>query len=88
MVRNPKIVTHKFEGKTYLLDPQRNVIRELNETAGFIWKNTGKNVTVGDLIKKVVSKFDAPTKRVSEEVIKFVKKYLKAGLLEAASYME
>lgn len=84
VVQNPKIISHKFAGKTYLIDPQRNVVRELNKTAGFIWRNASRNTTVGELIKKIVSRFDAPTDTVEEEVIKFVKKYLKAGLLETA----
>lgn len=84
VVQNPKIISHRFKDKIYLLDPQRNVIRELNETAGFIWQNTGKNIAVEELVKKITAKFDAPVKTVGEDVIKFIKKYLKEDLLEAA----
>ena len=84
VVRNQKIVNHKFEGKIYLLDPQKNEIRALNQTAGLIWQNADKNTTVEELIKKVVAKFDAPANIIGADVIKFVNKYLKAGLLQAA----
>lgn len=84
VVRNPNIITHKFDGRIYLLDPQRNVIRELNEVAGFIWRNAGKSITADKLITKIVSRFDVHPKIAVEDVVKFVKKYLKAGLLEIA----
>lgn len=84
VAQNPKIISHKFAGKIYLLDPQRNVVRELNETAGFIWQNTSRNTTLGELIKKIEERFGVSTKKAGEDLIKFVKKYLKAGLLETA----
>lgn len=82
VVRNPNIITHKFDGRTYLLDPQRNVIRELNETAGFIWRNAGKSITADKLVTKIVSRFDVLPKTATEDLSKYVKKYLKAGLFE------
>lgn len=84
VIRNPKIISHQFEGRIYLLDSQRNAVRELNKTAGFIWQNTNKNITVAELIKKIEDRFDVPTKKAGEDVIKFVKRYLRAGLLKKA----
>lgn len=82
IIQNSQIISHEFEGKVYLLDPQRNVVRALNDTAGFIWQNTGKNIKVEELTKVVMERFNAPANSVGEDVMKFVKKYLKLGLLE------
>lgn len=34
-----QVVSHEFDGVVYILDPEKNTVRALNDTAGFIWNS-------------------------------------------------
>lgn len=82
IVRNPSIVTKKKGNTWILLEPNKKHIRELNETAGFIWSLLKKPTSPEAITKKMCQEYDAPRSEVIEDITRFLKEYKKLGLIE------
>lgn len=82
IVRNYRITTKKTGNIWILLEPNKKHIRELNETAGFIWSHLKKPTTAEAIVKKMCQEYDAPRSEMTEDVARFIKEYKKLGLIE------
>lgn len=82
IIRNPTIASKKSENTWILLDPNKKHIRELNETAGFIWSLLKKPTTPDSIIKRMCQEYDVPRSEVAEDVARFLAEYKKFGLIE------
>ncbi|MEK7141601.1 MAG: PqqD family protein [Patescibacteria group bacterium] len=82
IVRNHTITTKKSGSAWILLEPNKKYIRELNETAGFIWSLLKKPTTPDAIVKKMCQEYDAPRSEVIEDITRFLKEYKKLGLIE------
>lgn len=85
IIQNQTIVSKKTGSTWILLEPNKKHIRELNETAGFIWSLLKKPTTPDAIVKKMCQEYDAPKSEVEEDVARFLKEYKKLGLIEESS---
>lgn len=82
IIRNPSIITKKNGNTWILLESNKKHIRELNETAGFIWSLLKKPTTPQAIVKKVCQEYDAPRKEIEADVEKFVHEYKRLGFIQ------
>lgn len=82
--QSDKVVSHKFEGTVYILDPQKNTIRALNDTAGFIWNSIDKRRSVASVITNLTDKFNVPQKRAYQDVLRYLSKLIRLGYVSVS----
>lgn len=79
-----KVVSHQFEGAVYILDPQKNTIRELNDTAGFIWNSIDKRRSAASVITNLTDRFNVPQKRACQDVLRYLSKLIRLGYVSVS----
>lgn len=82
IVRNPSIICKKKGSAWILLESNKKHIRELNETAGFIWSLLKKPTTPEAIVKKMCQEYDVPRSEAAEDVARFLREYKKLALIE------
>jgi len=63
------------------VDGEDFAIFSLNATGLAVWKNIDGKKTLGALVKKVVSEFDADEKTIEKDVLKFVATLIERKML-------
>ena len=66
----------------YLLDPESNEVRLLNESAGLIWESFEKPIKVSQAAKVLADFYGLSSKDIKDDLLKFIEKYLKLKLLK------
>ncbi|MBU1326555.1 PqqD family protein [Patescibacteria group bacterium] len=79
--RNPSVYSKKVDGKWLILEPDKQHIRELNETADFVWGATQKPIEVSTIIKRLAKAYLLPPEQCKKDVEEFVRRYLREKLL-------
>lgn len=64
-----------------LLKRNYDYFYELNDTAGFLWKNIQTPKTVNDLIKSLLSEYSLDAKKAKTDVEDFLKDGVKIGFI-------
>ncbi len=85
ITRNPHIFSKKIKNKWVILEKNKKYIRELEDITGIIWEMAEKPVTTDNIAKKIALAYRHPLIEVQKDVENFVKKYIKAGLIEEIS---
>lgn len=80
--QNPKVICRKSRSSWLILEPNKKHIRELNETAGFIWSLLKKPTTPDAIVKKMCQEYDVPRSEAEEDVARFLRDYKWLGLIE------
>jgi len=80
--KNPQIITKKIGEQLVILDPIAGEIRSLNQTASLIWENIEPKKNVEEIIKKICQEYEVSVKKSQKEVVVFLDKYLKIGLIK------
>lgn len=80
--QNSSVISHKFRNKVYLLDPESNEVRILNESAVLIWEAFSKPTRVSQAVKALTVFYGLSGKDIKDDLLQFVEKYLKLKLLK------
>lgn len=80
--QNSTVIFKDVDGIVYIMDPEKVVIRTLNQTASFIWRVLKKPLTINQVASLLCEKFDVGKKEAVQDVKSFIKKYLDEGYLE------
>lgn len=75
--QSDSVVSHQFEGAVYILDPQKNAIRVLNDTASQIWNSIENWQTVSAVAGKLVKLFKVPRKKAENDVLRYLSKFVR-----------
>lgn len=81
-IRSQTINSRKSGSVWALLEPNKKYIRELNETAGFIWSILKQPTTPEAIVRKVCQEYDVPRTEAAEDVARFLKEYKKLDLIK------
>lgn len=81
VVQGSDITAKKIQGKWLILEKNKHYIRELNETAGFMWEMASKPVTNDQIVDAVSKLFSSPRKQIEEDVQEFLSECIKDGLM-------
>lgn len=80
--QNSTVIFKDVDGVIYIMDPEKVVIRTLNQTASFIWRVLKKPLTINQVASLLCEKYDVGMKEAVQDVESFIKKYLDIGYLE------
>lgn len=83
--QSDKVVSHQFEAAVYILDPRKNTIRVLNETASFIWNSIEKWQTVASVVNKIIKRFRVSRRKAETDVTKYLGKFYRLKYVSVAS---
>lgn len=75
--RSDKVVSHEFEGVSYILDPKKNTVRILNKPAGVIWSSIEKRKTVSAVVDKLLRLFKVSRKKAENDVLEYLSKLIR-----------
>lgn len=76
-----KVISHEFERAIYILDPHKNTVRMLNNTAGFIWNSIDKWQTVATVADKLTNQFKVSRRKAEDDVLRFLSKFAKLNYI-------
>ncbi len=79
--RHPKVITKKVNGQVFLLDPDTATVHILNETAGFIWEQMEKEVTIKEIVASLKSEFAVENKQAEKDVLEYLNHYYQKQLV-------
>lgn len=79
--KGPNIITKKMADELIILDPLSGEIRKLNGTAAFIWQSIKSQTTIREIIRFVCRRFEVKPQVAHRDILKFLKSYLKNGLI-------
>jgi len=75
------VISHDFDGHVYLLDPNKNVVRILNDSASVIWKSAKRMRTIAEVSKIIQKQYNVFAEMAKKDTLEFVKKYISLGYL-------
>ncbi|MCJ7792918.1 MAG: PqqD family protein [Candidatus Marinimicrobia bacterium] len=78
--RNKNVIFKEVDGVVFILDPQKSIVRTLNETASFVWQSLSKSQSIKKLTQLLSENFRVEEKKASADLKRFVLQYLKEGL--------
>ena len=76
------IHSKKIGDGVVLLEPNKKYIRQLNQTASFLWNQLSKEKTIDELINALKAKFKVNQKQAEKDIASWVKDYLQQGFLQ------
>lgn len=80
--RNKELFSKKIKGKWYILEKNKKFVRELNETAGYIWSLLRNPTSIQSITDKLNKKYEVGKPQALKDIKSFIKDYLKKGLIE------
>jgi len=84
-VQNPETAWRLIEGQAAIVTPEDGVLRLLNSVGTFIWTRIEKPVSLSNLIKAVMRKFDVTEDRAKKDIIGFIKRLESSKMLLISS---
>ena len=75
------VVSYNFNGRVYLMDPDKNVVRILNDSASVIWKSAKRMKTIAEVSKIIQKQYNVSAEMAKKDTLEFVKKYISMGYL-------
>ena len=83
--RVTKIFAKKMNGKWYILEPNKKIIRELNEVGSFIWQQLVKPRDINEVVNAICKEYRVDAKTAETDVRKFISEYVKDGYISEIS---
>jgi hypothetical protein len=80
--RRSDVNTRMVEGEIVVLDRQKGLIHQLNQTATYIWERCDGQATVEDLAAQLAEAFDVASETASKDVVRVVRQFQDLQLLE------
>jgi transcription initiation factor TFIIIB Brf1 subunit/transcription initiation factor TFIIB len=82
VIKKDKEIEYKIlEGETLIFVPKKGNFYRLNEVGTRIWQLIDGKRTIKEIIKRVYKEFDVSKERVESNIIEFIDKIKKKGLL-------
>lgn len=81
--RREGLRTRDVDGETVALDTDRQLVHQLNRTAGFIWDRCDGTRTVSEIARDLAAAFDVDLSTAAADVAATVRQLEAAGLVEA-----
>lgn len=78
---NPNLTYKKISDQIIILDENRAEIRELNETASFIFLKLLSWTTTKEIAKSLANEYDIPVKQALKDTNEFVTMYLNSSFV-------
>lgn len=75
------IVWRKIEGNIFIINPQRNMLYELNETASFIFESLSKGRKVEEICRKISSEYDVSLNDCEKDCKEIIDEMIREGLI-------
>lgn len=80
--RERGVFSKKIRGRWLLLEKNKEYIRELNEVASYIWGLIKKPVSINQIVTNLCQEYRVGKKKAKQDVEKFIKQYLREGLIK------
>ena len=80
-----EVFCKKVKQVYYVLSRDKKKIYKLNSTAGFIWENLKKPITLDSIVRKVVKSFLIDSKNAYDDSKGAVEFFLKENLIKKSS---
>lgn len=64
------------------MDPDKNVVRILNDSASMIWKSAKRMRTIDEVSKIIQKQYNVSAEMAKKDTLEFVKKYISMGYLQ------
>jgi hypothetical protein len=80
--RRPDLRARVFEGELVILDRERQLVHQLNQTASYIWHRCDGEHTVAAIATDVARDFDVDREAADRDVARAVRQLEAAGLVE------
>ena len=78
---NSEILFKTVRKQTYILEPEKGLLRTLNTTASFLWNELQQDSSLQKLIEKTATAFHCEKKTVENDVRDFIQQYIKKGYI-------
>jgi len=85
VVRSKEVIFAEIDGEIALMNTNIGTYIGLDAVASYIWKLIERPVTVSDLCATLRSQFDVTSVQCEEDVLSFVRKLSKHGLVHTAA---
>lgn len=72
--RRKDLVWKTIDEQIIVLDIEKSMVYELNETAGIIWRYTSKYILIADIVNKISSVYGIDKSKISGEIKNFIEK--------------
>ena len=80
--RRSDVNTRMVEGEIVVLDRQKGLIHQLNQTATYIWERCDGKSTVAEIAAQLAEAFDVASETASKDVVRVVRQFQDLQLLE------
>lgn len=81
-IRNKTLYAKKIKRQWFILEPNKKMMRELNEAASTIWEILAKPHSINEIIKQLCLKYDVEPKQAKMDVETFIKEYVRDGFVK------
>lgn len=85
-IRKNAVYSKKIDHQVIILEKDKKHIRQLNETASFLWEQVTKPKTIDQLTKSITNKFKIDKNQAKQDVNSWVKTYLNDEFLKEAKH--
>jgi len=83
--RRSDLRARDVDGELMMLDRQRQLVHQLNETAAYIWERCDGHHTVTAIADELAQAFDVTRETAHTDVAAAVREFAAAGLMETQS---
>lgn len=80
--RRSSVRARAIEDETVILDRQRNLVHELNETASYVWQRCDGEHSVAAIARDLVQAFDVEPETAKKDVAHVVQELDEVGLVD------
>jgi coenzyme PQQ biosynthesis protein PqqD len=84
---NPKLAWRELEDTIVIISPEDGQVHELNETAGFLWKQMDGQRTVAQLAFLLAEEYDVAREAAQADVAALLAQLQLKGLLAATAHV-
>ena len=75
------VIWRKIEGKIFIIDPEREKLHSLNETASFFWELLADKKTAEEMTEKAASRYEAAPEEIRKDLSALLELLKKEKLL-------
>ncbi len=80
-LRHPRIASRMFEGEVVIVDPEKNMVRMLNQVGSRVWELIDGTRTTKEIVVQLVEEFDVKKEEAKNSVEGFIEDLADKGLL-------
>ena len=74
-------VWRRIEDKIFIIDPEREKMHSLNETAAFFWELLAAGKTPDEIVRRAAERFEASEKEITGDLEEFTRLLKKEKLI-------